>query len=299
VNIKRLLSRAGTAAALVFAVGCSGGGGQSELTISAQNAEALAAQGVGAVSMLEGMNEMISGFSEDIFNPAAQMTPCPDGGTANLQVNDMAPAGLSTGDYASLTFNNCMIDFGDGALSFNGGLYVGAMDISGDPLSPTGGTREFYGSFDNLRLNILGITATVDGSLTGSLSSPDGSTFTLTLGSTHFSASASAAGQAFAGSLDDYSVTRIWDSVANTYSLEVNGRVYSSELGGYAMFETIVPFTGTVDDYPSAGSFVATGAMGTKITVTAVDNVNVQIVVDDGVTQVTINTTWAALESAN
>lgn len=299
MNQLRLLPRAITAAAILFAAGCSGGGGPSELTVSEQNAEALVAQGVGAVSMLEGMNDMMDGFSESIFDPAAQVTPCPDGGNAVLSVNDMAPAGLSTGDYASLDFNACRIDFGEGVFTFNGGLYLAATDISGDPLT-TGGTREFYGSFDSLTLNLLGATVVVDGGISTSLSSPDGTTFTLTVSGTHFSAYANAGGQAFSGSLDDFENTRTWDSVANTYSLVVNATIYSSELGGYATFETTAPFTGLVGEHPSAGSFVATGAMGGKVTLVALDNVNVQILVDadgDGNNETTINTTWDALEN--
>lgn len=302
MNRMRLFSRAVTAAALLFATGCGGGGGMSELTISAQNAEALAAQGVGAVSMLEGMTEMMEGFSGSLFDPSAQMTPCPDGGNAVLSLNDMAPAGPSTGDYANLDFNGCVINFGDGAFTFNGGLHLAITGFTGDPLDAAGGTREFYGSFDALTLVLFGATVVVDGGIKASLSSPDGVTFTSVVSGSHFSTFAKAGNQAFSGKLDDFRVERMWDSSTGAYSLDLDATIYSSELGGSARFETTVPFTGMADEHPSAGTFVATGAMGGKMTLVALDNVNVQILVDadgDGMNETTINTTWVALENAS
>jgi len=295
VNRLRLLPRAVTAAALFFAVGCNSGGGMSQLTINEQNAEALAAQGVGAVTMLEDMSGMLDSFSGYI-DPAAQVNPCPDGGNTVLSINDMMPAGLSTGDYVNLDFNGCT----QSGLTLNGMVHLGATDISGNPLDPAGGMREFYGSFDAMTVTFLGATVVIDGGLTASLSSPDSVTFTSVISGSHFSAFAKAGNQAFSGSLDDFMVQRSWDSAANTYVLDLDATVYSSQLGGSAVFQTTVPFTGTVDDHPSVGTFVATGAMGGKITLTAIDNVNVQILVDadgDGVNETTITTTWDALDN--
>jgi hypothetical protein len=296
VNPLRLLPRATAAAALLFAAGC-GGGGSSELTVSAQNAEAVAAAGVGAVTMAEGMSEMLDGMS-DIFNPAAQVMPC-DSGNVMLSVQDMGTAGLSTGDYANLDFNACVIDLGEGALTFNGGLYLRADDITGDPLSfPF--TREFYGGYDALTATIFGAVVVIDGGITASLSSVDGETFALDVTCNDFSAFAQSGNAAFSGSLSGYHAARAWNETTGAYSLDFEGRVYATGLGS-AQFDTTVPFTGTGDDHPSAGTFIVTGAMGATVTVIALDNVNVQILVDadaDGVNETTINTTWDALENS-
>ncbi|MCK6460751.1 MAG: hypothetical protein L6Q95_12770 [Planctomycetes bacterium] len=298
----RTLPRAVTAAALLFAIGCGGGGGSSELTISDQNAEALAASGVGAVSMLEGMTEMMDMFSESFFSPAAQMQPCPDGGQANLSINDVLPAGLSTGDNVDATFYGCLVDVGGGTtLSFNGMLGFDATTVTGDPFDPlTGGTRTLTGTFGGLTLGILGATMTVNGGISVSLTSADADTFTGSISGDYFGAYASAGTQSFSGSLDDFLLQRTWTESTGAYSLEIDARIYSSELNGFATFETTTPFTGTGEDNPSAGTLVATGAMGATVTLIALDNVNVQILIDaDGTpgAETTINTTWDALEN--
>jgi hypothetical protein len=300
VNLRQL-PRAVTAAALLFAVGCGGGGGSSELTISDQNAEALAASGVGAVSMLEGMTEMMDMFSES-FLGSAQMTPCPDGGQANTSINDVLPAGLSTGDSVDATFYGCMIDVGGGTmLTFNGMLGFDATTVTGDPFDPlTGGARTLTGSFGGLTLGIVGATMTINGGISVSLSSADADTFVGSISGDYFGAYAQAGVQAFSGSLDDFLLQRTWTESTGAYTVEIQAQVYSSELGGFATFETTTPFTGTGEDRPSAGTLVATGAQGATVTLIALDNVNVQILIDadwDGTNETTINTTWDALEN--
>ncbi|HEX5136260.1 MAG TPA: hypothetical protein VFY93_04755 [Planctomycetota bacterium] len=298
----RLLTRAVPAAVLLFTLGCGGGGGMSELTVSEQNAAAVAASGVGAVSMLEGMTDMMDMFSEDFLGASAQMAPCPDGGQAATSINDVTPAGLSTGDSVDATFYGCMIDVGGGTfLTFNGMLGFDATEVTGDLLDPAaGGTRTLTGSFGGLTLGIVGATITVNGAITVSVSTPDADTFTSSVSGSHFSAYASAGVQSFSGALDDFSLSRTWTESTGDYSLEINAQVYSSELGGFATFETTTPFTGNGEDHPSSGTLVATGAMGATVTLIALDNVNVQILIDadwDGVNETTINTTWDALEN--
>ena len=298
MNPLRLLPRAGTAAVLVLALGCGGGGGSSELVINEQNAAALAASGVGAVSMLEGMSEMVDGMSE-VFNPAAQVMPC-DSGNVTLNIQDMGTQGLSTGDYASLDFNGCVLDFGDGALTFNGMFYLRAEDVTGDPLSGPF-TRSFYADYGALTATIFGVTMVIDGGLTASLSSPDGVTLVADVSGGRFSAFAQAGGSVFSGSLNDFRCERTLDTATGAYSVDFEATIYSNELAGSAHFETTVPFTGMGEDHPSAGTFVATGAEGATATLVALDSVNVQILVDadgDGVNETTINTTWDALENS-
>jgi hypothetical protein len=302
VNL-RLLPRAVTAAALLFAVGCGGGGGgQSELTISAQNAEALAASGVGAVSTLEGMTEMMDMFSESFFDPSAQTSACPDGGQASLSINDVTPVGLSTGDNVDAAFYGCMIDLGGGTvLTFNGMLGFDATAVTGDPLDPlTGGTRTLTGTFGGLTLGILGATMTVNGGISVSITSADADTFVGSISGDYFGAYAQAGAQAFSGSINDFLLQRTWTESTGAYALEIDARIYSSELNGFATFETTVPFTGTGEDHPSAGTLVATGALGATVTLIALDNVNVQILIDADAmngAETTINTTWDALEN--
>ncbi len=296
MNLLRLLPRATTAAALLFAVGC-GSGGSSELMISQQNAEALAAEGVGAVTMLEGMSDMVDGLS-DVFNPAAQVFPC-DSGNLMLTVSDTGTEGLSTGDYANVDFNGCVLDLGDGALTFNGMFYLRATDVTGTAPGPF--TREFYASYNALTAVVFGATVVIDGGLTASLSSPDGVMLDSVVSGNRFSAFAQAGNQVFSGSINDFLCERTLDTATGAYSVDLEATIYANELGGSAHFETTVPFTGIADEHPSAGTFVATGAQGATVTLIALDNVNVQILVDadwDGINETTINTTWDALDNS-
>lgn len=297
MNPLRLLPRATAAAALLFAAGC-GGGGSSELVITEQNAQALAASGISAVTMLEGMSEMVDGLS-DVFNPAAQVMPC-DSGNVMLSISDLGIQGLSTGDYASLDFNGCVLDLGTGALTFNGMFYLRAEDVTGDPLAGPF-TREFYADYGALTATIFGVTMVIDGGLTASLSSPDGTTLVADVSGGRFSAFAQAAGDVFSGSINNFHCERTLDTATGAYSVDFVATIRSNMLAGSAHFETTVPFTGTGEDHPSAGTLVATGAEGATVTLIALSNVDVQILIDadwDGVNETTITTTWDALENS-
>ncbi len=297
MNRLRTLPRVFTAAALVLAIGCGGGGGSGEITFSEQNAAEVAASGVGAVTMLEGMSDMVDGISE-VFNPQAQVIPC-DMGNVVLSISDTGVQGLSTGDYANLDFNGCVMDFGTGALTFNGMFYLRATDITGTVPGPF--TREFYASYGALTATVFGATMVIDGGLTASISSPDGVTLATNVNGGRFSAFAQAGGAVFSGSINNFYCDRTLDTATGAYSIDFEATIYSNGLAGSAHFETTVPFTGLDGEHPSAGTFVATGAMGATVTLIALDNVNVQILVDadaDGVAETTINTTWDVLDNS-
>jgi hypothetical protein len=298
VNLLRQSPRALVAAAILLVAGCAGGSGSGEITITSQNAEALAAAGVGAASMLEGMSDMVDGFSEGMFNPSALVVPCSPG-NAMLSVYDMGAQGLSTGDYANVDFNACVLDIGSGSITLNGNFYLRADDIDGDPLAGPF-TRSFYASYGALTGAFFGVTMVLNGGLTASLSSPDGTTLVADVSGASFGAYAQASGQAFSGTIQDFHSTRTLDTATGDYTVEFEATVYGSGLAGGAHFETTVPFEGTGDEHPHTGTLVATGALGATVVLIAVDNVNVQILVDadgDGTHETTIDTTWDALEN--
>ena len=295
MNPIRLLPRAGTAAVLLLAIGCGGGGGGTgEITISEQTAAPLAASGVAAVTMVENMSEMADGMTSVFDQGSALVMPC-DSGNVVLNVYDIGTAGLSTGDSASIDFNGCMIE----GLTFNGGIYLRADNITGDPLSAPF-TRELYGSYDDLTATVFGAMMKMDGGISASLSSADGETFVLSVDIGRFSASAQAGDATFSGSLDDFHSQRTWNETTGAYSVEFDGTIRAYQLGGSAHFETTEPFTGTGIDHPSAGTLVATGALGGTVTLIALDSVNVRILIDadgDQIAETTVETTWEALEN--
>lgn len=301
MNPIRLLPRATTAAVLLLAIGCGGGGGGTgELTVSEQNAAPLAASGIAAVSMVEGMSEMVDGMTGVFDQGSALVMPC-DSGNVMLNVYDLGTAGLSTGDYASMDFNNCMMLVEGQSLMFRGGLYLRADEITGDPDSGPF-TRELYGSYDDLTATVFGAMMRIDGGISASLSSADGETFTLVVDIGRFSASAQADGATFSGSLDDFHSQRTWNEKTGAYTVQFEGTIRAYALGGSAHFETTEPFTGNeFDGHPSAGTLVATGALGGTVTLIALDSVNVRILIDadgDQTAETTVETTWAALENS-
>jgi hypothetical protein len=295
--LKSLVSRAATVAALLLAVGCNSSG-SSELTISEQNAQSLAAQGVAAATMLEEMGGLVEGFSEVLNEPAAQTIPC-DTGEIIVSVMDIGTTGLSTGDTASIRFNACGMDLGGEALLLNGTMSFQALEVTGTAPGPF--TVRLGASFGQLTVGVLGATVIVNGGLTLELSSPDGVTLTSIVSGSSLSASAQAGSQVFSGSLSNFHLERSLDTSNGDYLVDLDATVYSSELGGSAVFETTIPFTGNGDNPPDAGTFVATGAEGATITVTALGGGAVQILIDadwDGVDEATQDTTWDALENA-
>jgi len=292
VNRNHLVPRAVVAAVLFLAIGC--GGVTTEITVSEHNAETLATAGLDAVRMIEDVSGMIDRFSESFFDPAQRLVLC-DTGDVAISVNDVGAEGLSTGDDANVDFNACVVALDDGPLTLDGSLYLRAEDITGDPSGAF--TREVYASFDAATVVFLDATVVIDGGITASLSSPDGVTFVADISGDSFSALAQEGDRVFSGSLSDFHGEGRLDTSADTYSVEFEATVYTDDLGGSAHFETTVPFTGAVDEYPSAGTFVATGANGATVTLVAIDNVNVQILIDedgDG-TPSTIDTTWEVL----
>ena len=84
------------------------------------------------------------------------------------------------------------------------------------------------------------------------------------------------------------------------YTMSAAGLLDTTELAGVVQYSTPVTVAGEGADYPDTGSLLVEGE-NSSARLTAVDNVNVTIEVDtngDGVTDETINTTWAELASS-
>jgi hypothetical protein len=300
VNRRRTFSRAAlVAAALVFA-GCSGSTETPELVLSEQNAEAVAAQGVAAAEMVQGMSEMVEGFATVFEEPEApaQMMPCVTG-NAYSSLNDVAPQGqLSTGDSASLTFNACVIDLGELSMTLDGTLSFTAVEVTdAEPAR----TLTIQVSFQSLSIGIAGASIVLDGGFTHELSTADGVAFTSIVSGDYFRAFAQGAeGPPFSGTISDFRLERQYDVESGAYLWDLDASVTGSGFGGRVMYDTTSPFTGVEGDYPDAGVFVVTGANDATATLVTLEDDAVEIQLDldaDGTPEVTINTTWDVLDS--
>jgi hypothetical protein len=272
----------------------------TELTIDAQNAETVAAEGVRAVELLSQMSELVETFSGAIENPSAQVIiPC-DTGNVSIAINDVPPLNvLSTNDSASFTFNACVLNAGGAVpVTLNGAMSFTATEVTGTQPGPY--SAKLTCSFRALSVVILGATVVVDGGFTLEASTTDGVTFVNAVSGTYFSAFAQAGSEAFSGTIWDFRVERTVDESTGAFSVDVQATFAGSQTNGIVSIVATTPFDGVEPDHPDTGVMVVTGAGGSTLTFTTLDNVDVQLDVDvdgDGTPEVTILTTWDFLDS--
>lgn len=276
--------------------GCSGSSEIENFALTAQNAEQVSQQGVEAATVLAQMSSLVENFSGLIESQSAQVILC-DSGNATLDINDVAPLNeISTGDSVSITFNGCVVDVGGLPLTLNGTLSFTADDVTGAQPSPYSMT--FTADFDALTVVLAGATMVIDGGFTLTVGSQDGITDTATITGTSFSAFAQGNGQTFSGTITNFDVQRQFNQNTSTYLFDFNATVAGSA-GGPVTYETLTPFTGTNGGDPSDGSMLATGPLGGQITLVAISETNVTLLIDfdgDGDPELTINTTWDVLD---
>lgn len=292
--ISRIFARAFALAALVLPINC--GEIRTTITTNDLDAQALATTGVDAATMIENISAMVDEFSRKYLDSETGEIVCISG-EATHSINDVGPVGLSTGDSADFVFSGCTVDVDGDMFTLDGALHLSAEDIAGD--TPEFFTREIRASFDSVTAVIRGVTVIIDGEITTSVSSSDGITLVAVASGNSLDVFAQQDDEAFSGTLTDFHSEATVDTGADTFSLVFEATLDTEELSGGAHVETTVPFTGTVNENPSAGTFVATGPLGATVTLIAVDNVNVRVLIDadgDGVSGTTVETTWDALD---
>src|SRR5690606_38568358 len=95
-----------------------------------------------------------------------------------------------------------------------------------------------------------------------------------------------------------FSYTEVVSSGA--FNLDYAGTLDIGSLAGRVSFTTTAPFTGNniLEDWPTAGTLLMTGANASTLSLQALGGDNVRISVDangDGAVDQTIDTTWTAL----
>ena len=286
--------------AILAMIGCSGGGsdGYAELTLTEQNAQTVAAQGVGALAVLEQTTGMVDGFSEVFGNPEMLEVPC-SSGQAAVTINDMLPEGeLSTGDSASISFMSCGIGLGSEAVIMSGSVSFVVNEASGSEGGPF--SYSLTVSFDDFSMALPGGSFLVDGGFTMAVNSTDGTTLTSVVNGDYLTIVAQGQGITFSGTLSEFREVRTYNNDTWAYSYELQATVASSLIGGKVVYHTTAPFTGVDPDAPDTGSMDVTGADGGILTINAMNSTDVQLVLDsdaDGTPEATINTTWAYLDS--
>ncbi len=221
---------------------------------------------------------------------------CAAGGSITISAtinnpNALLAGQLQPGDSFTTDSNNCDL----GGIIYSGGFDFDVLSFNGDIFS------NFYAmTLDldaaNFTIRIFGEdTVAMNGSIQLGLNfqmSPastvtmSGDELTLTVGSE-------------SATLFDFSLTESSDGATlATTTIDSTGSLGSPSFAGRVSYDTTVPFQYTGSNSAYVGTMEITGAEGTRILVTAVDENSVQLDIDsdgDGLTDVTRVMTWQEL----
>lgn len=291
----QILRRYATVAALGLLLAC--GGGDSSVTLTEANAQMIASQGINTMDMLEGMAQTFDQFDDVIENQNALQVLCTSGNVSQT-INDVEPLNqVSTGDSIYFRFNGCTIEDQGSSVTFDGGISVVIDEVTGTPGAAF--TRRITFRFDSLTLSFDGASVTLNGGFTVEGSSTDGTDLRAVISGDAFSAFARFGSQSQSIRFYNFNLDRSVDA-AGDYSISYHAEVSSSEFGGTVTFETVTPFTGNGDAYPSLGQLVMTGDGGGMLVFTALNSTDVEILVFSDATaqtpDATILTTWDLLQ---
>lgn len=213
---------------------------------------------------------------------------CTNGGSFSFTLNDADDnQDLSTGDSVSATFNNCT----ETGTVLNGVISINNLVISGDPLSPPY-SLQLTIQANNFSVTENSETASLNGAMTLSQSTGDGVSFTNTISGTSIALSETGG----SATLSAFQLSSTENGAA--YTFDINATVSSNDIGGAVTIVTDATFQGVDPNDPFTGQATITGANNSSVTLIAIDEVNVRLLVDengDGATDTTIDTTWASL----
>lgn len=249
------------------------------------------------------LNEFLSAQLHTLNNIKGSITPtpigvetttavnCSLGGIINITLNDIDNSGTATtGDTFTLAFNSCNED---------GAVLNGSMSVSSIVLTQTSPTAyTFSGAITISNLSYVDIhdSGSINGTMTFAESSNDSITVTSMLNVSSLVATEGSETL----TISNLAATVIQNTSTDAYSISISdGIINSAGLGGTVTIRTLTPLQAIGTAYPHAGSLKMTGA-SSSITVTAVSNTDVRILVDsnnDGVADGTIDKTWSELDN--
>ena len=223
------------------------------------------------------------------FGP--ETLPCDVSGSITVSGNLADPTTLSAGDVINIDADNCNDGLGettDGVIGFT----VDA--ISGDFLSAL---YDLTMSLDitNFQVTTAEDVLTTNGDTTVRLNTLNTPAVLASVSGLSLTADSNTQSR----TLTNYLTEQTLDAgqTPSPYTMDSSGTLNSSELGGVVDYATEVIFQGFDNDYPSSGELLVSGD-NSSVRLTAIDNVNVQVDIDnngDDVIDETIVTTWDAL----
>ena len=320
-------------------VACGGGGGgaavvaaplisQGPVAVSAANQDAVAQESVSTALGVTDSNSAITGaqsidefavyslatnqitnianyFQEARANAAqigavaSRTYSCTNGGTMNASTNDADNNSvLSAGDSVSLSFSNCR----EGSVTMSGGMSMTINGTTGNPNSSiyTLSTTLAFSNFNGTTANSA---VGMSGSTTVSIQSTATYNKVVTTTTPSLNVSATYAGATRSRTTKDFSSTSTMTPYLSSYQLNItaSGTVISTALTTKEVsFTTPTAFVRYYNEsYPHSGVFVATGATGSKLRLTAISNSLVTQELDangDGTYEANKTVAWSALK---
>ena len=229
----------------------------------------------------------------------SQTGNCTYGGTVTVSASDADNNNvLSTGDSATLAFNNC----GESGVTLTGSLAFHINNLTG-AFASTNYSGSFTMTFTDFGVTSSQFSASLSGPLTLTLSESGANTMSESLSTPSLSVSGTYAGASRTRSLTNYSATmnRTPNSTYGyTTSYTLSGAVASSALASQSIsFATTTPFVSLASDYyPSSGDMLITGSASTKVRITALSNTQVRLELDangDGTYEDSTTLNWNTL----
>jgi hypothetical protein len=224
---------------------------------------------------------------------SAENQPCAVDGSADFTYDIDDPTQIGFGDSITANFVDC--DDGNGVI-LNGGFGFTITEISGD----LSGTQFMFGFSTVLE----SFSMTKPGEMVEMSGTVGFFVDTLTPPLTVIGSSGSVLHITDGGvstSLFDFVNRVTLDESAPSVTVQASGQAASSEFDGVATFDTTVPFQILgADQYPSSGELLVEGANDVDMMLIALNNTDVDIVLDldaNGSFETTIHTTWAALNT--
>ena len=198
--------------------------------------------------------------------------PCSVSGSVGVVLNDTNnDLELSEGDTITITYNNC-VELG---LTTNGRMSLTLNSQTGDLVFPPY-SFSVTATFNNLRINDGFSVTSVNGSFTMGLITDALGNDTISLDGSSLSISDGG----FSATLSNFSFGMTFDYGTSDYTTFADGRVYSSTIGGYVDFVTLVTFEGVDPNNPHVGVMRITGANNSSVIMTVLDSTWVSLALD-------------------
>lgn len=223
--------------------------------------------------------------------------PGPSGGTFTATVQDQLPAGeLSAGDRVVLQFSDFGFDPMDPDFRVDGSFtYVVNSATVALPV------EEYVIIYTLSGLSISGdsLDLLYSGSIKATDTTADQINFTTAVEIASLRSTVDVTGVGtFEQEVRNATLTQESNDIDDDWTAWIEGEFYDSGVGGVMTLETMVAFEGHGDSGPDTGVLEIHGAGNSLVRLTAIDETNVRLEVDedgDGVIDETSVTTWDAI----